>query len=749
MNISPRHFPLLLVILAFSIRVLYFYQFQENPFFDHLPDKWDQTTFHNGGKAFSEGNPLALAPGEPNQQSPLYQYFLGVVYFIFGADLKVAWFAQFTLGILSTLLVFAIARQYFNPAVGLVAGVLFTFYGGNWFYEGTLYRASLITFLELLSCLLLMRFAGRPSFGTMAASAAALSLVTQARSNYLLLVPFALFYLWSKVFSRPGSGKKFLAGYMIVFLFASAPLLVWVKQVHGSWGFYDRTGGENVYLANSLDSPVRRYRHIESYKDLTQSARLETAPAASLILEAAREHPLEVAGIYMRKLYYYFNNYEVPTSHNFYLSGEFAPVLSWGSIPFGLIGTLGLTGFFWSFRKLKRWTLPHAFFTANVLMYLPFLVLSRYRLSIVPFLCMFSAFALWMGLEALRKKNWRALSVAGTGILVLGFCLRTDPLPEGKVRILDYINMGSAYLNNSDPRDDRKGYEFYKRGWDLSRSLPPELRKTKTMSSALRDYYIKEADRSRLVQDFPRESEALKKALYFDFSSVRTHALYAHSLSRGPDPQQALVEALRSVTMAPDFPDEHLFLGVVYIQNMKRPLWGMFHLLKARNLSGSSARPALDNLIGTMQIILKNEYIHLPAEPHKALTPLTDLLRKRSSPPIDFPYNLTLPPEVSGWPAQEAENYRIRLYHHLILQPETNPAPAYYQLGMMAWKVTGDENSAFYYFEKAWDNGLQFPALASLLNFFTEQSATRPIPWEKTHGKTSGWEAPFGERRDY
>ena len=91
MKISPKYFPALLLILACFIRLVYFYQFQGNPFFGHLPELWDQTLYHKGAQAFIEGDPFARAPGEPNQQSPFYQYFLGIVYFFFGVELTAAW----------------------------------------------------------------------------------------------------------------------------------------------------------------------------------------------------------------------------------------------------------------------------------------------------------------------------------------------------------------------------------------------------------------------------------------------------------------------------------------------------------------------------------------------------------------------------------------------------------------------------------------------------------------------------------
>ena len=61
MKISPKYFPALLLILACFIRLVYFYQFQGNPFFGHLPELWDQTLYHKGAQAFIEGDSFARA----------------------------------------------------------------------------------------------------------------------------------------------------------------------------------------------------------------------------------------------------------------------------------------------------------------------------------------------------------------------------------------------------------------------------------------------------------------------------------------------------------------------------------------------------------------------------------------------------------------------------------------------------------------------------------------------------------------
>ena len=712
-------------MLACCIRLIYFYQFQGNPFFGHLPELWDQTLYHKGAQALVEGDPFALAPGEPNQQSPFYQYFGGLIYFFSGVELTSAWIVQLILGVVSTFLVYVIAKRYISQGSAFIAAVMFTLYGGNWFYECTLYRASLVTLLILSVCLLLLRFAERPSIGLLIGSALSLSFLTQARTNLILFVPFALVYLWRKVFSRRDMGRKWLAGYLVIFFLASLPLLIWVKQIHGNWGPYDQTGGENFYLANSPDYSVRSVVHDNEYRNLLESERLGTLPALQLILKDIAERPLDVTKVYLKKVYYYFNDYEVPTTHNYYLSSELSSVLKWGSIPFGVIATLGISGFFWSWKYWKRLTLLHAFFLGNLLAYLPFFMFSRYRLSMVPFLCIFSAFTLQMIYQRFKENDLRALSSVIISVFALGWFVKTAPLPEGKIRILDYINLSSAYLNNNKSDDDDRAYNYLERSWELSRSLPADLRNTKMIRRALSHFYFRKADFSLNKGDAVREAFALRRAIAFNFPSSPLHARYSSNLIKKGEPKKALLEALIALTITPNSFDLNLLAGKIYTNKLSHPLWGLYHFLLAKKFADQPVPSSLEKSIQNLQGILNLN--SLPFDLQKLTLKVRDRLTKEALSLKSFPMNPTLPVEASKWESEKLYNYRLGLHRYLLIERGVNPAFIYHQLGMLEWNFFKNDNSAFYYLEKAWDYGLRNQQLASLLNDLSEKLATRNI----------------------
>ena len=180
-------------------------------------------------------------------------------------------------------------------------------------------------------------------------------------------------------------------------------MLNWVKIVHGKWGLYDQTGPENFLIANAPELSARKYGHTQAIKMIKDDLPSEIRPVLAYIVQSAWQRPLDFVKLYLRKTYYYFNNYEIPNTVNFYLFQEYSPLLKWGSIPFSLLGSLGIMGFVLMLRQRQACTLLHGYFLANLVMCLMFLILSRYRLIMIPFLCMFSAYVLWFFWQKIRR----------------------------------------------------------------------------------------------------------------------------------------------------------------------------------------------------------------------------------------------------------------------------------------------------------------------------------------------------------
>jgi len=77
----------------------------------------------------TEGAWFENADGTPSGRRPIgYPLFLGLLYKLFGAKTTVAWTANFFLYIVTSCLLFLIARQMFSDRVGLLAIFLYAIY---------------------------------------------------------------------------------------------------------------------------------------------------------------------------------------------------------------------------------------------------------------------------------------------------------------------------------------------------------------------------------------------------------------------------------------------------------------------------------------------------------------------------------------------------------------------------------------------------------------------------------------------
>jgi len=128
---------------------------------------------------------------------------------------------------------------------------------------------------------------------------------------------------------------------------------------------------------------------------------------------AMTDHPGRTAGLWLKKVWLHLQGWEIDqlTPLGGWLNA--APALAWLPIPYGLIVALGLGGMAarWRHAQVRWWA---AAVGALVFGQSIFFVVSRYRLALVPVLCLLAVVG---GLEILRK-NRRALLGTLLGVLI-------------------------------------------------------------------------------------------------------------------------------------------------------------------------------------------------------------------------------------------------------------------------------------------------------------------------------------------
>ena len=95
-----------LFLIALAVRGIYFFELSQIPYFDIVLPVYDHFNFDQGALNLAAGDVLARSPN--NSYSPLYKYFLGSLYFIFGRNFYVVYGLEFVLGALGAGLIFLI-----------------------------------------------------------------------------------------------------------------------------------------------------------------------------------------------------------------------------------------------------------------------------------------------------------------------------------------------------------------------------------------------------------------------------------------------------------------------------------------------------------------------------------------------------------------------------------------------------------------------------------------------------------------
>ena len=180
-----------LFLLALGMRWIYLEEIERSPFFD-VP-VGDARTYLDRAVQTTQGSIPA--------HSPLYPYFLGGLYRIWGKSFYVLRLIQFLIGSLSCVLVYAIGRRAFGRGVGMVAGLMAAGYGISIYLEGEFLPTALGSFLNLALVLVLLwaaegvRWWRRIHTIRWLSAGVLLGLSALTVANTLLFAPFVLLWI--------------------------------------------------------------------------------------------------------------------------------------------------------------------------------------------------------------------------------------------------------------------------------------------------------------------------------------------------------------------------------------------------------------------------------------------------------------------------------------------------------------------------------------------------------------------------
>ncbi len=411
--------------------------------------------------AFYDESARALLSGQwpgadPYFMGPLYTYVVATLYVAFGSDVVVIRIAQMLMGCALVGTVGILGRRLFGTLAGLLAAGFTALYGPLVFIEQLPLMATCVTLLSLL--LFERAWAWRDGDGLRAAIPAGLllgALVAMRGTTIAYLVPIVMMARW-----RPGSLR------LVPVALAGAALVMAPFTLHnltsGSRALTTTSLGWNLYIGNNASA-----NGMFAYPN---GARAETDPTGrefasqqvgrhltpdetnrywlDAALRHAREDPLDLARLWLRKLVLTVQNDEIPQNENFRFfiannsNAQIAVFGFWLALPLALASLVTLR------RHRAALNYLFAFAAVPLLTSVVFFATARYRVPAVPFLLLMGGAVVseWLRPDAVRRRR-DVIGAAVTFAVALVMLVAPAPYNRAAATAREYEHLGLRFQN--------------------------------------------------------------------------------------------------------------------------------------------------------------------------------------------------------------------------------------------------------------------------------------------------------------
>ena len=446
----------LILAVGFLVRLVNLWVISQTAFieFPMVNDQTDMYAFWEWAKTILAGDWLGRNPYHPYfdwmqtvappeywvrwrggkevfHQAPFYPYFIAGLLKL-SNSLGFVLFVQILIGSLQPLIMFLLARRFFDERAGLIAAALTAVYGPFAFYQATLLRDWLIPVLESLIVLMALCARDTSRMGPWLLTGCMMAIAALTKESTLLLS--LVVTLWLLFHSGwPDRQVLRLVGLLIAgFLLCVSPLLVRNALLGLTPYVISGQGAGSVFIGLLADAdPV-------GIGQLPEDAREIALKADGRLLVLVREAMKSYHGDYGDLVLHQFlkirglvDAYEPPNNVSYYYGRDISPLLRF-TFDYRLLWPLGLAGLLLSFKHRPAHRMLHLYALVAFMVQMVTVILSRFRLGLVPVLILGAAYLFGRAIHLCRERQWGRFTAMWCAVLLLAviqftWAARYDP----------------------------------------------------------------------------------------------------------------------------------------------------------------------------------------------------------------------------------------------------------------------------------------------------------------------------------
>jgi len=411
-----------ILLSSFILSLVYSFHFKINPEVD--AGAYDEIGWNIAQGIGYRSSPEIEASLDQSimRVGPLYEFFLAIIYYIFGHSYKAVWIMQALLHTISALLIYLTCLIIFKEpenkkTIALMASAIFAFYPDLVEISAMLLTETLYLFLFCLAIYFFFKYFHIINTWTAIMIGIIFGLATLARPPVLFLIPVIIFYYYKK--SKIIPAALFIITLLLVFTpWAVRNYIIYDKFMpFGASGAYNLWIG-NYHGGNGEQEPTREM------VDYANKYGMAEIPAESMrqFKKFIITYPEEFIKLTILRINKYFSIIR-PMGFWFYQTGwsQFIFILSSGLASVVLF-VFGLAGLIQAI-KIKNKQLTYLIWLTTITPLILFVTVieTRYRFQIYPMLAIFAGyFIMEMHIQKKIFKN-KILWLAFVIIFINGF----------------------------------------------------------------------------------------------------------------------------------------------------------------------------------------------------------------------------------------------------------------------------------------------------------------------------------------